>query len=65
MSHLLPDTQTSFNGFNAFGKPIQLDVYAIPNARQLKGYDRQTLEREKFASMRVELLPGDSRTITF
>ena len=66
VSHLLPDVQTPFGGFNPFGnRPIRIDVYEIPKAQQVKSYEPATLEQVKIASTRVELLPGDARTITF
>ena len=63
--HLVARAPNAIADFNAFGKPIQLEVYAIPTANTLKSYDINALERAKYASTRVSLSPGESRTIRF
>ena len=66
IDYLIPSSPKSFNGFNPLGnKPIKLEVYAISKSKQLTGMTRSNLEKEKSASTRVELLPGDNRSITF
>ena len=63
--HLVARAPNAVADFNAFGKPIQLEVYAIPTSNTLKSYDINALERAKYASTRVSLSPGESRTIRF
>lgn len=63
--HLVPRTPNAINGFNTFGRPIQLEVYAIPTANTLKSYDTVALEHAKYASTRVSLSPGDTKSIEF
>ena len=63
--HLVPRTPNAISGFNTFGKPIQLEVYAIPTSNTLKSYDATALELAKFASTRVSLSPGDTKSISF
>ena len=61
----LPNKPIYYKGFTPLGnKPIRVEVYAIPKSKQLKGITKSILEREKTASSRVELLPGDDRGIT-
>ena len=61
--HLVAHTQTAVSGFNAFGKDIQLEVYAIPKSKTLKSYDAEALEQAKYASSRISIAPGESKTL--
>ena len=63
--HLVPGMPNAISGFNAFGKPIQLEVYAIPTENTLKSYDAAALEIAKYASTRVALSPGDNKVLQF
>lgn len=63
--HLVGRTPNSIGGFNAFGRPIQLEVYAIPKARIVTSYEASELERAKLASTRLALSPGESRSHNF
>ena len=63
--HLVPKIPNAVNGFNAFGKPVQLEVYAIPTSNTLKSFDVNALEQAKYASTRVSLEPGETRTVRF
>lgn len=63
--HLVARQPNAVSGFNAFGKAIQLEVYAIPTSITLKSYDTNALEQAKYASTRVSLEPGESRTVRF
>ena len=61
--HLVAHTQTAISGFNAFGKDIQLEVYAIPKSKTLKSYDTNALEQAKYASSRISIAPGEAKTL--
>ena len=63
--HLVARAPNAVTDFNAFGKPIQLEVYAIPTSHTLKSYDVNALERAKYASTRISMSPGESRTVRF
>ncbi len=66
IDYLMAGKPKTYNGFNPLGsKPIRLEVYAIAKSKQLTGMSRSILEQEKTASTRVELFPGDTRSITF
>ena len=63
--HLIAKSPNAINGFNAFGKEIQLEIYAIPKDTVLTSYEVADLERAKLASTRISLAPGESKTLTF
>ena len=63
--HLAARTQNAIAGFNIFGKPITLEVYAIPKSHTLSSYDTDALEAAKYASTRVSIAPGETRSIQF
>ena len=64
IDYLIPNKSKSYNGFTPLGnKPIRLEVYAIAKSKHLKGMTKSVLEKEKMASTRVELLPGDDKNI--
>ncbi len=66
IEYMMPNKPGKFTGFNPLGtKPIRLEVFAISKSKQLKGMSRDILEKEKTASTRIELYPGDTRTISF
>ncbi len=63
--HLAAHTQNAVAGFNIFGRPVVLDVYAIPQNHTLSSYETDALESAKYASARVSVTPGESRTVRF
>lgn len=63
--HLASRIPNAVAGFNAFGKPIILEVYAIPKNHTLSSYDTDALESAKFASTRISISPGESRIVRF
>lgn len=63
--HLTAKTPNAIAGFNIFGKPITLEVYAIPKSRTLSSYDTDALEAAKYASTRISITPGETRSIQF
>ena len=63
--HLVAHTPNAISGFNAFGKPILLEVYAIPKNHTLNSYDQNALESAKIASTRLSIEPGESKNIRF
>ncbi len=65
IQHLVANSPNAVSGFNAFGKEIVLEVYAIPTAAKPSSYAPEALERAKLASTRVNLGPGETRTIDF
>ncbi|MCL2325292.1 MAG: serine/threonine protein kinase [Proteobacteria bacterium] len=62
--HLLARSN-AIGGFGTFGRPIQIEIYAIPKNNVVTSYDADVLERAKFASTRVYLSPGETKTIPF
>lgn len=66
IDYLIAGKTKNYNGFNPLGnKPIRLEVFAISKSKRLQGMTHAILEKEKSASTRVELYPGDNRSITF
>lgn len=65
ITYLVARTPNAIRGFNAFGKEIQLEVYAIPKTSAIRNYDLAELERVKYLSTRVSLSPGESKTLNF
>lgn len=63
--HLAAHTQNAVAGFNIFGKPVVLDVYAIPQNHTLSSYETDALESAKYASARISVTPGESRIVRF
>ncbi|MFA5624964.1 MAG: serine/threonine-protein kinase [Bradymonadales bacterium] len=65
ISYLVARAPNAIRGFNAFGKEIQLEVYAIPKTTSIRNFDVSELERAKYRSTRVSLSPGESRVLRF
>lgn len=63
--HLVSRTPNVISGFNAFGRPVIFELYAIPQTHTLNSYDQNALENAKLASTRVSINPGESKSVRF
>lgn len=63
--HLVSRTPNVISGFNAFGRPVIFELYAIPQTHTLNSYDQNALENAKLASTRVSINPGEAKSVRF